>query len=189
MSFSMLTALRHLSMLPNLKMLTVKLFETMWHPHEDSETTFGKEEEHNTQRLQHILLTSLQTSNPFYNSRWHAHNQEWPGWAGTTNTKDPTSGNLPKQTCCSYIPPPFPVGDYEFHDAMEYTVNNKKNGLAYLSHHLLNTPDWPMDLHNILTTIHQITHLPRVLLPAKEALCLVAFIIEDHVASEKSHTS
>ena len=41
-----------------------------------------------------------------------------------------------------------------------------------------------MDLHNISAALHQIIHLPAVPLPAKEAIRAIAFLLNDHTASE-----
>ena len=104
---------------------------------------------------------------------------------GMANAKDPAPGNVSKQGRRSTLPPPSsPAGEDEFHDATEYTVNNKEDGINYLTRHLLSTPDHPMDLHNILAALHQITHLPVVPLPAKEAIQAIAFLLNDHAASE-----
>jgi hypothetical protein len=100
------------------------------------------------------------------------------------NTKDPAPGARTKQGRRSYVPPPSPIGDDEFHDATEYTVNNKEDRVSYLTRHLLSTPDRPLDLHNISATLRQITHLPAMPLPAKEAIRAIAFILNDHAASE-----
>jgi hypothetical protein len=96
------------------------------------------------------------------------------GQVGPTNTKDPTPGIQPRLTRCSFIPPASPIGDDEFHDATEYKVNNKKEGIIYLSECLLNIPDRPMDLHNIAANILQIVQLKSMPLTAKEALRAVA---------------
>jgi ABC-type transporter Mla subunit MlaD len=80
--------------------------------------------------------------------------------------------------------PPSPIGDNEYHDTTEYTVNNKEEGELYLTCHLLSIPDCPMDLHNVSATLHQIIHLRAMPLPAKEALRAIAYILEDHAVSE-----
>ena len=90
--------------------------------------------------------------------------------AGTANAKDPAPGNVSKQGRRSALPPPSsPAGEDEFHNATEYTVNSKEDGINYLTCHLLSTPDRPMDLHNILAALHQITHLLAVPLPSKRS--------------------
>ena len=63
-------------------------------------------------------------------------------------------------------------------------VNNKEDGITYLSSRLLSIPDRPMDMYNISATLLQIVHLKSMPLAAKEAIRAIAYIIDDHAALE-----
>ena len=60
--------------------------------------------------------------------------------------------------------------DEDFQDAMEYTVNNKNDALAYLNRHLLCILDCPMDMQNVIATLHHINQLPNISMTIREAL-------------------
>ena len=84
--------------------------------------------------------------------------------------KIPAPPNIDRSTRRSLIPPSPSQTDEDFQDATEYTVNNKNDALAYLNRHLLCILDRPMDMQNVIATLHHINQLPNISMTIREAL-------------------
>jgi hypothetical protein len=103
---------------------------------------------------------------------------------GSNLPKNPVTLTTDRLTRCSLLPlSPSPL-DEDYKDATDYSVNDKEETTAFLKSCLICILNCLMDMQNIIASLHHINQFPNMSMIAREVIRAVAFILEDHTASE-----